>query len=84
MSIIPLAGFQTDRRLSRLFDERLPPEPTYPSIRPSEADFRLGGEEIVNGGSEKPLQYTACEEMKHAPPGSVSHIYIMSSMSLMR
>lgn len=55
----------SDRRPLRLYDERLPPEPEYPSIEPSEADF---------SESDLRLQHTDGEDIKHAPPGSSAHI----------
>ncbi|KAF6232137.1 hypothetical protein HO173_009731 [Letharia columbiana] len=52
-----------------LYDERLPPEPTYPSIRPSEADFHYGDGQSVNGENHQPCPSAACGDVKHAPPG---------------
>jgi hypothetical protein len=51
----------------RVFDERKPIEPSYPSIKPSIADFVIEGKgKIVNGergyASEE-------EELRFAPPG---------------
>ncbi len=47
----------------RVYDERKPPEPSYPSITPSIADFVLEPnvkDNIVNGDEE---------ELRFAPPG---------------
>ena len=60
---------RTDRYSQRLYDERVPPEPTYPSIRPSEADFRNGDEESLSGGKHRRCQLAADEDVTHAPPG---------------
>lgn len=65
----------TDRLLTdacslRLYDERLPPEPTYPSVRPSEADFRHGKERTPNGRPVEQCHFSGEDYIKHAPPGS--------------
>ncbi|KAN0104762.1 FAD/NAD(P)-binding domain containing protein [Hyaloscypha variabilis] len=46
-----------------VYDERKPPEPSYPSITPSIADFVL--EPVVKGGSVNGDE----EELRFAPPG---------------
>ena len=51
---------------SRLYDERLPPEPAYPSILPSVADFHASEEHNDDDGPGHPA---ACEDLVHAPPG---------------
>ena len=55
---------------SRLYDERAPPEPTYPLIRPSEADVRHGEEQKQNNGHDRQLHFNTGEDIEHAPPGS--------------
>ncbi|CAF9921455.1 MAG: hypothetical protein ALECFALPRED_001807 [Alectoria fallacina] len=52
-----------------LYDERLPPEPTYPSMKPSEADFHLGDEQSPRGKRYQRRQLAPGDDLKHAPPG---------------
>ena len=77
--ILEIKNCQSDACASRLYDERLPPEPAYPSIVPSEADFRDIEEHDVNGVSEKKWHPAACKDVIHAPPGlSASRVYQLS------
>jgi hypothetical protein len=62
--------------LTRAYDERQPPEPKYPSERPSEADFIPGTKESKsqNGkndqhNDEGHVKDSDEIELEHAPPG---------------
>ncbi|KAL9064032.1 MAG: hypothetical protein Q9161_009137 [Pseudevernia consocians] len=52
-----------------LYDERLPPEPTYPSTRPSKADFCHDEEQGFNIAQHQRRQPVVSEDVEHAPSG---------------
>ena len=57
-------------RFCRVFDERKPLEPTYPSITPSIADFVVEEDERNSGVTNGDGGYTSEEEeLRFAPPG---------------
>lgn len=57
-----------------MYDSRRPPEPNYPSVHPSLADF-VAGEGTENEDQDEELEgdpdRLAEIELLHAPPGSV-------------
>ena len=73
---------QSDIRPSRLYDDRLPPEPKYPSTLPSEADWPEREKQVSNDGADQDGQPLACEIVKHAPPGSSAHMCDGTKMAL--
>lgn len=52
-----------------LYDERLPPEPTYPSVKPSEADFGSRDERFANGEHHERYRFAPGDDTNHGPPG---------------
>lgn len=60
----------------RLYDERLPPEPTYPSVKPSEADFGSQDERFSNGEHHERCRFAPGDDINHGPPGSATCMLI--------
>lgn len=64
-----------EANICRVFDERKPLEPTYPSISPSIADFVVEEDErnsgVTNGAKSVNGDggYTSEEALRFAPPG---------------
>ena len=73
---------RSDKVPYRLYDERLPPEPTYPSTKPSQADFGTGDEHRFNGGPDQRCQCATGEDLNHAPPGSSARARVKSTIWL--
>ena len=55
----------------RLYDERLPPEPSYPANKPSEGDSITRRNFLHRQTSQNGLrEHLFTEHLQHAPPGS--------------
>ena len=67
----------------RLYDSRRPPEPSYPAINPSVADFTLEDELESLKSQDVELKLDqgqlAEAEILHAPPGLVFSSFLQSS-----
>jgi hypothetical protein len=90
MYTIPLSLWGTGADSLRAYDERRPPEPTFPATRPSIADFvaedgeelpeaeNVNGNGIENGVNGHLLKEVEDIERQHAPPGCGSPSFTLS------